>query len=243
MKFYRVFNWLLAISLFFTACQSGSQSSSGNSGANVPNKVIEVLEVVNKTGKAPNGFVGGRTFQNREKRLPKEDAFGKKIKYQEWDVNKKVSGKNRGAERMVTGSDGSAYYTSDHYKTFTKIVYNKNETNPKEDTETEKGHAVSDSPPPTSSASIPNYVMETLAVITKTGSAPQGFVGGKNFQNREKLLPQNDANGQKISYKVWDVKASSNGKNRGSERLVTGSDGSAYFTNDFHKSFTKLNTK
>jgi ribonuclease T1 len=30
-------------------------------------------------------------------------------------------GTNRGAERLVTGSDGSAYYTSDHYQTFRRI--------------------------------------------------------------------------------------------------------------------------
>ena len=46
---------------------------------------------------------------------------GKAISYQEWDVNPKVHNVNRGAERLVTGSDGSAYYTSDHYRTFTKV--------------------------------------------------------------------------------------------------------------------------
>ena len=43
------------------------------------------------------------------------------IAYQEWDVNPKVEGVNRGTERLVTGSDGSAYVTADHYRTFTKI--------------------------------------------------------------------------------------------------------------------------
>jgi len=28
---------------------------------------------------------------------------------------------NRGPERIVTGSDGRAYYTSDHYTTFTEM--------------------------------------------------------------------------------------------------------------------------
>ena len=32
-----------------------------------------------------------------------------------------VPGKNRGAERMVTGSDKSAWYTADHYETFKRI--------------------------------------------------------------------------------------------------------------------------
>jgi guanyl-specific ribonuclease Sa len=36
-------------------------------------------------------------------------------------VNPKVEGVNRGTERLITGSDGSAYVTADHYKTFTKV--------------------------------------------------------------------------------------------------------------------------
>jgi hypothetical protein len=37
------------------------------------------------------------------------------------DVNPYQSGVNRGGERIVRGSDGSAYYTNDHYRTFTRI--------------------------------------------------------------------------------------------------------------------------
>lgn len=92
-------------------------------GSAIPSHVMDVLQIVQSTGKAPKNFVGGRTFQNREKRLPKTDRNGKKIKYREWDVNRKVKGKNRGAERLVTGSDGSAYFTDDHYNSFKKIEY------------------------------------------------------------------------------------------------------------------------
>ena len=53
--------------------------------------------------------------------MPKTDANGKPITYREWDVNPSQPGVNRGAERLVTGSDGSAWYTSDHYQTFTRI--------------------------------------------------------------------------------------------------------------------------
>jgi guanyl-specific ribonuclease Sa len=87
----------------------------------VPAKVAKVLKYIDEHKKAPEGYVGGRTFGNFEKRLPLKDRRGKRIKYQEWDVNPKVRGKNRGSERLVTGSDGSAYYTGDHYKTFKKI--------------------------------------------------------------------------------------------------------------------------
>jgi guanyl-specific ribonuclease Sa len=33
----------------------------------------------------------------------------------------KAEGRNRGAERLVTGSDGRAWYTGDHYRTFTEV--------------------------------------------------------------------------------------------------------------------------
>jgi ribonuclease T1 len=87
----------------------------------VPAKALDVLEYIRKNDDAPPGTVGGRTFMNREKRLVAKDARGQAIKYREWDVNKKQQGKNRGTERLITGSDGSAYYTRDHYKTFEKI--------------------------------------------------------------------------------------------------------------------------
>ena len=61
------------------------------------------------------GTQGGRPFGNHEGRLPA------KVRYQEWDVNRKQSGRGRDAERIVTGSDGSAWYTGDHYETFTRM--------------------------------------------------------------------------------------------------------------------------
>jgi RHS repeat-associated protein len=87
----------------------------------VPAAATETLESIDKNGSAPNGQQGGSTFENREGRLPQNDANGKPIQYKEWDTSPKQPGANRGAERVVTGSDGSAYYTSDHYLTFTKV--------------------------------------------------------------------------------------------------------------------------
>ncbi len=60
-------------------------------------------------------------FENKEGRLPEKDSQGNDIKYREHDVNDKLPGKGRDAERFVTGSDGSIYYTNDHYGTFIKI--------------------------------------------------------------------------------------------------------------------------
>jgi guanyl-specific ribonuclease Sa len=76
---------------------------------------------VDEHGDALPGYEGGRTFLNIERRLPQADAQGRRVKYREWDVNPLRPGVNRGAERLVTGSDGSAYYTDDHYDSFRKI--------------------------------------------------------------------------------------------------------------------------
>ncbi len=91
------------------------------SSKKIPDYALEVLSYIRKNGEAPDGYVGGREFQNREKRLPAKSQDGKKIRYSEWDVHPKVKGQNRGPERLVTGSDHSAYYTRDHYKSFVKI--------------------------------------------------------------------------------------------------------------------------
>lgn len=81
----------------------------------VPQRALDVLAYVKKSNKAPEGYVGGRKFENRENRLPRNTT------YQEWDVRPKVKGKNRGAERLITSKDKHAYYTNDHYRSFTKI--------------------------------------------------------------------------------------------------------------------------
>ncbi len=36
-------------------------------------------------------------------------------------MNPKKNGQGRDAERIVTGNDGSAWYTLDHYDTFVRI--------------------------------------------------------------------------------------------------------------------------
>jgi ribonuclease T1 len=63
-------------------------------------------------GRPLPGYVGGREFQNRERRLPQG-------RYREYDVNPKRRGRSRDAERIVIEQDtGRAYYTGNHYRTF-----------------------------------------------------------------------------------------------------------------------------
>ena len=88
----------------------------------IPAKVYTVLAYILKNHLAPPNYVGGRVFTNVEKVLPINDAKGKRINYQEWDVNPHVNGVNRGVERLCTGDDNRDWYTNDHYKTFTQVI-------------------------------------------------------------------------------------------------------------------------
>ncbi len=89
--------------------------------AGVPQNALDTLNHIERTGAAPQGFKGGIRFDNRERLLPATDARGKPTSYREWDVNPYVPAITGGPQRLLTGSDGSAYYTGDHYKTFIKI--------------------------------------------------------------------------------------------------------------------------
>ncbi|GKS60277.1 hypothetical protein YTPLAS18_38040 [Nitrospira sp.] len=82
----------------------------------VPTKAYEVFDAIQaREGEPLPGYVGGRTFENRERRLPRG-------RYREYDVNPRTRGEDRGAERLVIEQQtGKAYYTDDHYRSFTPI--------------------------------------------------------------------------------------------------------------------------
>jgi ribonuclease T1 len=78
-----------------------------------PDKAYALLEALKqRNGDTLPGYVGGKVFQNRERRLPRG-------RYKEYDVNRRVPGRSRDGERLVIEQDtGKAYYTNDHYRTF-----------------------------------------------------------------------------------------------------------------------------
>lgn len=93
--------------------------------SDAPARVLATLVEID-AGRWPDsanapGTKGGITFRNSEGRLPAVGAGGGRVVYQEWDVNAKKNGRGRDAERIVTGNDGSAWYTLDHYDTFARI--------------------------------------------------------------------------------------------------------------------------
>lgn len=103
----------------------GKVGSPPGSGASVRAKALYVLSVVEATGSAPSGYVGGRQFMNDTRggttALPHQDGSGRVITYHEYDVNPHESGVNRGPQRLVIGSDGSAWDTADHYVTWERL--------------------------------------------------------------------------------------------------------------------------
>ncbi|MGW4247878.1 ribonuclease domain-containing protein [Nocardia sp. NPDC004722] len=84
----------------------------------VPQQAWTTLGLIDKGEWPPSdcpGTKGGTVWQNRGGQLPAG------VNYREWDVNCKVPGHSRDAQRIVTGDDGSAWYTDDHYATFTRM--------------------------------------------------------------------------------------------------------------------------
>lgn len=87
---------------------------------NIPDKAKDIAnQVKSKNGVPPQGYKGGRTFNNQPVNGGQKLPDG--VNYKEYDVNPYVEGQNRGAERIVIGDDGSVWYTNAHYLTFTKI--------------------------------------------------------------------------------------------------------------------------
>ena len=93
--------------------RAGPPTTTRSDQTSIPLFARETLSAIEtRHGEPPPGYIGGRTFQNRERVLPRG-------RYREYDVHPKVPGKNRGAERIVIDQrTGKAYYTADHYRTF-----------------------------------------------------------------------------------------------------------------------------
>lgn len=99
-----------------TAISSPSHLEPPSSLTTAPHKAYDLLKQLEERGGRPlPGYIGGRDFQNRERRLPRGY-------YREYDVNPKIRGRRRDAERLVIEQrTGKAYYTGDHYRTFVPL--------------------------------------------------------------------------------------------------------------------------
>ena len=81
----------------------------------LPEEAQQTLALIKSNGPFPYPQ-DGKTFGNREKRLPMR-AQGY---YREYTV-KTAGAKDRGARRIIAGNGGEFYYTEDHYRSFSRI--------------------------------------------------------------------------------------------------------------------------
>ncbi|MBL1229829.1 hypothetical protein IW492_11360 [Enterococcus sp. BWB1-3] len=104
----------------YLSVKAGSINDLSDNAKNILGKYENGNWSGNVSGQT-QGTAAGARYYNTDGQLPDTDMEGNKVIYKEFDVNNRVQGMNRDAERFVRGSDGSLYYTTDHYKTFTKI--------------------------------------------------------------------------------------------------------------------------
>ena len=87
---------------------------------------------------------------------------------------------------------------------------------------------------------IPDKVKRVLEQIkANNGTPPKGYKGGRTYNNQPveggaQKLPEG------VHYREYDVNPYTKGQNRGSERIVIGDDGSAWYTKDHYRSFIKI---
>jgi ribonuclease T1 len=81
----------------------------------LPPEARETLALIKQNAALPYPQ-DGKTFGNRERRLPLR-AQGY---YREYTV-KTPSARDRGARRIIAGNAGEFYYTDDHYRSFRRI--------------------------------------------------------------------------------------------------------------------------
>ena len=84
--------------------------------AQLPIEARATLELIKANGPFPYRQ-DGRTFANREKRLPPRPQGY----YREYTA-RTPGARDRGARRIVAGSGGEYYYTDDHYRSFRRIL-------------------------------------------------------------------------------------------------------------------------
>lgn len=87
---------------------------------------------------------------------------------------------------------------------------------------------------------VPSKVYDVLKYVETFHQPKPGYRGGTVFHNYEELLPKRRPNGNPIHYREWDVNPENGILKRGTERLVTGDNNTAWYTNDHYKSFIKI---
>ncbi|GAB2814350.1 guanyl-specific ribonuclease [Lentzea nigeriaca] len=86
----------------------------------LPAEAYATWKLIESNGPFPYPRNDGVTFENREKRLPQQ----KSGYYKEYTVPTPGSS-DRGARRLITGSEREVFYTGDHYSSFVVVDVTK----------------------------------------------------------------------------------------------------------------------
>ncbi|WP_034344029.1 ribonuclease domain-containing protein [Deinococcus misasensis] len=108
--------WLLGVLLVLTSSVGCARDVPAVKLSQLPREVQNTYQLILKGGPFPYRK-DGSVFQNREKRLPIQPANY----YREYTVP--TPGEtDRGARRIVCGPKLDCFYTSDHYRSFRRIL-------------------------------------------------------------------------------------------------------------------------
>ena len=101
--------------------ESTNQPVPSMSIDDLPNNVQDAYNNYERTNWQGNyngqtsGTRAGGKYSNSNNALPQYDSSGNPISYREFDVNNKIAGQARDAQRFIIGSDGLIYFTDSHY--------------------------------------------------------------------------------------------------------------------------------
>ena len=98
-----------------------TEVSFSNAEPDIPQKAYDTYDyVVSHNGAPPKGYKGGAAFSNDGRGgtqvLPTSEG-----PFREYDVDPRLPGIPRNAERIVIGSRNAGWYTADHYKSFIRM--------------------------------------------------------------------------------------------------------------------------
>jgi guanyl-specific ribonuclease Sa len=184
--------------------------------SSLPPEAADTANLIEQGGPFPYPE-DGTVFQNREGLLPDCEVGY----YHEYTVETPGS-PDRGARRIVTGTEGEHFYTDDHYASFVLIDL---------DGAPACGEANLDEVPV---GSLPAEVADTIALVEQGGPFPYEQ-DGTVYENREGVLPA-CASGYYHLYTVPTPGA----PDRGERRLITGQGGEYYYTPDSYASFVEV---
>jgi hypothetical protein len=94
-----------------SASQKSTTQKRSTQSSKIPTHALATLELID-AGQWPDaadapGTRGGINFRNNEGLLPRTGSDGRRLRFQEWDVNPKKPGRSRDAERIITADDGN----------------------------------------------------------------------------------------------------------------------------------------